>query len=188
MKLNDEEIIETEECFRLPSQEWTSHKNEYWGRTGEKIVARAVKTLYKKKKGWIVHCNKFGKLSEYKNGEGMDITVEKEVAIEVKNYKFQKQPYGLDTVTKKVLSRRTDKTLPALLVMTYSKLLTKASKKLLLKEGWAVLYLEERIVNTRDWKEIYPLAQKLKIAIADAKAIHKQKLSSTKNQTLLPVQ
>ena len=64
------------------------------GKTGEKIIARAVKKLYKKKKGWIMHCNKFGKLSEYKIGQGMDITVEKEVAIEVKNYKTQKRAYG----------------------------------------------------------------------------------------------
>ena len=38
-----------------------------------------------------------------------------------------------DCVKNKVLSRRTDKTLPALLVMTYSNLLTKKSKKLLIK-------------------------------------------------------
>src|SRR4030067_2200946 len=168
LKLSNEEIIETEDCFHLSPEEWTSHKNEYWGKTGEKIIARAVKTLYKKKKGWIVHCNKFGKLTEYKINEGRDIHVEEEVAIEVKNFKIQKHPYGLDLIKAKVLSRRIDKTLPALLVMTYSKLLTKASKKLLLKEGWAVLYLEERIVNTKDWKKVYPLAQKLKIAIPEA--------------------
>jgi hypothetical protein len=188
LKLNDEEIIENEDYYRLPKEEWTSYKNEQLGKTGELIIACAVKTLYKKKNGWIVHCNKFGGLSEYKINCGMDITVEKEVAIEVKNFNRQKRSYGLDFVETKVLSRRKDKTLPALLVMTYSNLLTKASKKLLLKEGWAVLYLEHVIVNLKDWKEIYPLAQKLKIAIAEAKAIHKQKLSSTKNQSLLPVQ
>jgi hypothetical protein len=183
-----EEIVEAEAYFHLGSEEWTSHKNEYWGKTGEKIVARAVKTLYKKKNGWIVHCNKFGKLTDYKINDGMDITVEKEVAIEVKNFKQQKKPYGMDLIVREVLSRRTDKTLPALLVITYNKLLTKASKQLLAQEGWAVLYLEQRIVNTKDWKEIYPLAQKLKIAIAEAKTIHKQKSSSTKTQTMLSLQ
>ena len=184
-----EEIIETEEYFHL-SEEWTSYKNEYWGKTGEKIIARAVKTLYKKKKGWIVHSNKFGKLSDYKYNEGMDITVEKEVAIEVKNWNYREgfRSYGIMSVKRDILARRTNKNLPALLVMTYSKLLTSKAKKLLLKEGWATLYLEHRIVNTKDWKEVYPLAQKLKIAIAEAKAIHKQKLSSTKTQTILSVQ
>jgi len=147
-----EEIIETELHFHLGSKEWTSHKNEYWGKVGEKITARAVKTLYKKKNGWIVKCNKFGKLSEYKYNNGMDITVEKEIAIEVKNFKIQPRAYGLDFVKAEVLSRRADKTLPALLVMTYSKLLTQASKELLTKEGWAVPYLEDRIVNLKDWK------------------------------------
>ena len=183
-----EEIIETEEYFHLSTEKWTSHKNEYWGKTGEKIIARAVKTLYKKKKGWIVHSNKFGKLSDYKINQGMDITIEKEVAIEVKNFKAQKRAYGLDFVKAEVLSRRTDRTLPALLVMTYSNLLTKVSKELLAQEGWAVLYLEQRIANLKDWNEVYLYARKLKIAIAEAKTIHKQKLSSTKTQTILSIQ
>jgi hypothetical protein len=183
-----EEVIETEPHFHLGSEEWTSHKNEYWGKVGERITARAVKTLYKKKNGWIVKCNKFGIFSEYKYNEGMDITVLNEVTIEVKNWKHQKKPYGLASTKRDILARRTDKTLPALLVMTYSKLLTQASKELLTKEGWAVLYLEDRIVNLKDWKEVYPYARKLKIAIAEAKALHKQKLSSTKTQTILAVQ
>jgi hypothetical protein len=185
-----EEIIETEEHFHLGSEEWTSHKNEYWGKTGEKIMARAVKTLYKKKDSWIVHCNKFGKLSDYKYNEGMDITIEKEVAIEVKNWNYKKgfRSYGIESVKRDILARRTNKNLPVLLVMTYSKLLTPKAKELLAQEGWAVLYLEQRIVNLNDWKEVYLYARKLKIAIAEAKAIHKQKLSSTKTQTILSIQ
>lgn len=177
---------EDEDCFRLSEDDWTSHKNEDLGKTGEKIMARAVRVLYKKRDGWIIHCNKFGKLAQYKIGEGMDITVEKEVAIEVKNFNKQKRSYGLDFIETKVLSRRTDKTLPALLVMTYSNLLTKAAKKLLLKEGWAALYLEHVIVNLKDYKEIYLLAEKIKNAIAEAKKIHKDKIAEP--QTILQVQ
>lgn len=192
MQINKKEIVDSEDFFHLSDEEWTSHKNEKWGMIGEKIITQAVKTLYKKRDGWIVDCNKFGKLSTYKMGSGMDIVVTKkstnemEIAIEVKNFKAQKRAYGIDFVEKQVLSRRKYKSRPALLVMTYSKLLTKKAKELLHKEGWAVLYLEKRIYHFEHWTDVYPLAEKIREAIQNAKKIHEEKIADpqTKSKVL----
>lgn len=150
--------------------------NLFWGSTGERIVTSAVNLSFRKQDGYYIKHNNFEDITQYCTGYGMDITIQYKpegygfvCAIEVKNLKDQKKPYGTDFVKRHILPRGEGITGLKLLVITFLSLLTKQGIELLKKHGWKFVEVEERLTYEFYEKgnryKLYELADKIKKAV-----------------------